>query len=133
MCWVVDVPFDRDEVAVLAHQYVVHALQRVGGERGIAGVWIALAIVLARSQQAAADALAHFVIRLANALIDLGHAFADLLQHGVIGMIRILRPRCLRSCGGAMAAYICVFLSLLGRGVRVVVVLHPRRSDMDRL
>src|SRR3546814_5221667 len=42
-------------------------------------------------QQAAADAFAHVVVGLADALVDLAHASTDLFQHGVVGVARVFR------------------------------------------
>src|SRR3546814_3017772 len=43
----------------------------------------------ALSQQAAAHALARFVMGLADAIVDLVHALADLLQHRVVGVVGV--------------------------------------------
>src|SRR3546814_5863293 len=55
------------------------------------GIGIFIPAVLAGGQQAAADAFAHVVVGLADALVDLAHASTDLFQHGVVGVARVFR------------------------------------------
>src|SRR3546814_1356577 len=68
--------FHREQVgAVRSHYHVIHAPQ---------------AGFPALSQQAAAHALARFVMGLADAIVDLVHALADLLQHRVVGVVGVV-------------------------------------------
>src|SRR3546814_10001855 len=57
----------------------------------VTGVQTCALPIFAGGQQAAADAFAHVVVGLADALVDLAHASTDLFQHGVVGVARVFR------------------------------------------
>src|SRR3546814_1470112 len=88
------------------------------------GIGIFIPAVLAGGQQAAADAFAHVVVGLADALVDLAHASTDLFQHGVVGVVRVFRG----IAQGLLLIKPLVWLLLATRPSLQILIVTDRKS-----